>query len=131
MRRQKHGFGKCGFLLCALWLLVCSVAWGQDGSSGAVSSPTIGTALSQLKSEGEWLQAYSARLDAMLLASENLVSASSSWQTESKKLYERLTQEFSTRLSEEARKRTWLAVAAGAGWTAAAAAIIYAVLWPK
>lgn len=131
MRKRKRGFGKSGFLLCALWLLACSVAWGQDGSSGATSSPTIGTALSQLKSEGEWLQAFSGRLDAMLLASENLVSASSSWQAESKKLYENLLLSFSTRLSEETSKRTWLAVAAGAGWTAAAAAIIYAVLWPK
>lgn len=122
---------------CALALVLWPVS-AQDSPSVATSSQqspeiamTIGSALSQIKSEGEWLQAYSARLDAMLQASATLVEGSSSWQTQFQQRFELWIQDFSIRLSKSQTSSTFWAVMAGAGWTAALCLAGYALLWPK
>jgi hypothetical protein len=124
--------------LSAFWLFLLlalpGLAFAQEQSPAIPksepspqNSPTIGSALTQLRSEGEWLLGFSQRLDAMLLASETLVAGSSSSQTALKTQFELWTLDFSKRLSALHSRQTWLAVAAGAGWAVAIASVLWSV----
>lgn len=124
-------------LLCVLLLASWSVS-AQGSPPAAPKSPespqsgmTIGTALSQIRNEGEWLQLYSARLDAMLQASATLAAESSSWQTEFQRRFELSIQEFSTRLSKAQNNTILWAALAGAGWAAAIGVVTYTLIHPK